>query len=134
MKTKGFIIGSLVFLIACNNSQREQRLKDLSVQDSTLLEQARQKDSAISSYIHSMNAIQDNLDSIKQKEKLLSIRSKEGAPTTDRVIADIKAMDDLILKDNRAIALLEGKVNKMNKKDADLQKIVSHLNKELTDR
>jgi hypothetical protein len=134
MKAKGLFICSLIFIVACNTSQREQQLKELSVQDSTLLEQARQKDSAISSYIHSMNMIQDNLDSIKQKEKVLSLRSKEGAPATDKVIADIKAMDELILKDNRDIAQLQSRVRKMNKKDADLEKIVAHLNKELTDR
>src|ERR1700741_4005864 len=119
MKAKVLFISALVFIVACNNSQREQRLKDLSIQDSTLLEQARQKDSAITSYIHSMNMIQENLDSIKQKEKVLSIRSKEVKPATDNVIADIKAMDALILKDNRDIAQLQSRVRKMNKKDAD---------------
>lgn len=134
MKTTGFILCTALLLTACNYSEREQKLKDLSIQDSVLLDQARKKDSSVTSYIHSMNLIQNNLDSIKQKEKLLSARTSEGMPTTDRIIGDIKQMDDLILKNNRELAVLQSNIRKMGKKDMGLEQVVAHLNNEVADR
>jgi len=132
MKTKAVIFLGFLFLTACNNSEREQKLKDLSVQDSTLLDQARKKDSSIMSYMHTMNAIQDNLDSLKQREKLITVRSSEIG--NNNAIADIKAIDELILKDNREIAQLQTRMKKMDAKNAELDKIVAHLNSEVADR
>jgi hypothetical protein len=132
MKTKAVIFCGILFLTACNNAEREQKLKDLSFQDSTLLEQARKKDSSISSYIRTMNVIQDNLDSLKQREKILTVRSSENSGSN--VIDEIRAMDNLILKNDREIAQLQTRIRKMGTKDAELDKIVAHLHTELADR
>jgi hypothetical protein len=134
MKIQHLILFAIIALTACHNSEREQRLKDLSVQDSTLLQQARLKDSSISSYIHTMNIIQDNLDSIKRRERMLSIYSSEKGSNTDKIIADIKSMDELILKNNREITSLQARIKKMDTKNVEIEKIVAHLNKELQER
>jgi hypothetical protein len=131
MRNKVWFCAALLAFGACNNSEREQRLKDLSVQDSVLLKQALQKDSTITAYIHTMNDIQDNLDSIKVKEKILAMHGEGRNPNA---AADIKALGLLLLKNNKEINDLSYRLKKMNKKDADLEAMVARLNQEITDK
>jgi len=132
MKKFGFAFIASVMLAACNNSKQEQQYKALAARDSVLMTQAQQKDSTINSYIHSLNEIQDNLDSIKVKEKILSIKS-EGAPA-NQAVADIKALDRLIVRNNRRIYWLERRLRTTGKKDANLEKLVANLTKELAEK
>jgi chromosome segregation ATPase len=125
-----FCIAMLVF-VACNNSEKDQKIKDLSAQDSTLLKQTLQKDSTITAYIHTMNDIQDNLDTIKAKEKFLAMRNEGKNPNA---VTDIKALGDLIIKDNKEINRLSLQLKKMGKKDADLETMVAHLSQEIADK
>ncbi len=123
-----------VMLAGCNNSEQEQQLKTLAARDSALMVQAQQKDSTISAYVRSINAIQDNLDSIRSKEKVLRMDGAEGNSATGNTIAEIKSLDKLIVKNHREIYSLEKKLKKANKKDADLEKLVEHLTKELAEK
>lgn len=131
MKNKIWFCIALLGFAACNNSEREQKLKDLSVQDSVLLKQTLQKDSTITAYIHTMNDIQNNLDSIKTKEKLLALHGEGKNPNA---VADIKALGLLLIQNNKEINNLAYQLKKMNKKDADLESMVARLNGEIVDK
>ena len=133
MKTSACLLVAMLLFAACNNSEQEQRLKALALKDSTMMMEAQKKDSSISAYIHSLNDIQDNLDSIKHREKILSIKT-ENSSVSNNTLADIKSIDKLILKDHREIALLEAKIKKMGTKDANMQKMIAHLNEQLTEK
>src|SRR6185312_9368857 len=98
-----------------------------------LAAQSQKKDSAISSYITAFNDIQDNLDSIKAKEKIVSAKTP-GEPLSTNAVADIKALDKLIIKNKREINRLEARLKKMNTKDAGLEKMVAKLTKEVTEK
>lgn len=136
LQTPIFIFVTSLLLAGCNNSKQEQQLKALVTHDSLMMVQAQQKDSTISAYIHSLNAIQDNLDSITAKEKILNVNGAETAPgtTADKAIRDIKSLDKLIVKNNREIYWLERRLKKAGRKDADLEKLVAHLTKELNEK
>jgi len=131
MKNKVWFCIALLGFAACNNSEREQKIKDLSSQDSTLLRQALLKDSTITAYIHTMNDIQDNLDTIKAKEKILAMHGEGKNPNA---VADIKSLGELIIKNNKEINSLAFQLKKMGKKDADLEAMVDRLNKEVSDK
>jgi hypothetical protein len=133
MKTSACIVVASMVLAACNSSQQEQRLKALNEKDSVMLVEARAKDSSILSYIRSLNDIQDNLDAIKHREKLISVQTENNS-ANGKAVADIKILDNLILKNHRDIAMLEAKLKKMNTKDANMEKMVLHLNKELAEK
>src|ERR1700739_450241 len=133
MKTKACLVVAALVLAGCNNSQREQALKDLSEKDSAMAVEAHRKDSSILSYIRSLNEIQDNIDSIKHREKILSLKT-ENSSVSNNAVADIKSIDKLILKDNKEIALLEAKIKKMNVKDVNMEKMVAHLTSELAEK
>lgn len=133
MKTSACIIVASLVLAACNNSEQEQRMKTMAARDSIMTLDAQKKDSSLSSYIASLNEIQDNLDSIKHREKLLTTKT-EGGSVTAGTLADIKSIDNLILKDNREIASLQSRLRKMNTKDANLEKLVAHLTREVAEK
>jgi len=103
MKAKfGFILIALAFA-ACNSHEKEQldKLKELRTQDSTLAAQAKDKDSLISSYINTMGDIQGNLDSLKLKEKIITMNSSESRSNPKSAIMDdIKSIDDAIIANN----------------------------------
>ena len=79
MKTKIAVICglSMAAITACNYSEREQKLRDLSLRDPLLMQQANIKDSSISTYLNTMTVIQDNLDSLAKREKIITVNSSE---------------------------------------------------------
>ncbi len=121
-----------VIMTACSdNSKQIQQLQALSRQDSLLALQAQQKDSSIVSYVKTLDEIQNNIDSIKEKEKIVSL---SGGEPPHNIIDDIKTLDSRIVRENRKIYQLEKKLKKEDKKDEDLQNVIKHLTKELAEK
>jgi hypothetical protein len=134
MKTRFCIIIAVAVLTSCNN-EKEQRLQALAQKDSLLLAQAQIKDSTITSDINTITEIQDNLDSIKRREKILSVNESEYKPGSKQLLmADIKSIDDLILNNDRKLNALEKRVKNLSRKDIKLEKIVQNLNRELAEK
>jgi len=128
-----YIAAASVFMAACgNNSKQVQQLQALHLQDSIMARQAQQKDSAIVSYVKTLDEIQNNIDSIKSKERIMSTGNKGEPP--NNVIDDLKSLDSRIVWENRRIYLLERRLKKEDKKDYDLQRVIKHLTKELTEK
>jgi hypothetical protein len=131
-----YIAVSLCFLLflGCNSADK-QRIKDLSDQDSTLMLKTKGQDSTIMAYVRSFNDIQDNLDSIKAKAKILSVNAGgENADKKDQIIADMKYISELMMKNKREIAALQHKLKKANGNNAELQKMIAHLTQEITEK
>jgi outer membrane murein-binding lipoprotein Lpp len=137
MKRTAFILmfGTLLFA-GCNNSQREAQIRELSAQDSTLLSQTQQKDSSIMAYVHSLNEIEENLNTIKQREHLLSMSKENGTKDSlaADIVGDIRSLDDLIVKNHREMFDLEKKLKASDKQDMELRRMVTNLSKELSDK
>jgi hypothetical protein len=127
-------IALLLVIASCNNSEQESKLKSEINRDSILIAESSKKDSVVNSYINAINEIQDNLDSIKSKEKIVSIKTAGGEPLGMAAISDIKSLDRLIIKNNHQIYRLESRLKKMDKKNASLESMVSHLTKELAEK
>jgi predicted nucleic acid-binding Zn-ribbon protein len=127
-------IVALFALASCNNSEQQQRLKAIVAQDSAMAAQSQKKDSAITSYITALNQIQDNLDSIKSKEHVVSLKTAGGEPLGSNTVAEIRSLDKLIIKNNREIYHLESRLKKSDSKNASLEKMVAHLTKELAEK
>lgn len=132
MKKLCFILVIALFFVACSdNSKQQLQLIASNKQDSILTRETQQKDSAIVSYVKTLDEIQSNIDSIKAKEKIVSASGNEPP---HNIMNDIKSLDAKIVWENRKIYLLEKKLKKENKKDADLEKVIKHLTRELTEK
>jgi outer membrane murein-binding lipoprotein Lpp len=127
------VLGTVLLFSGCNNGDK-QKIKDLSYEDSVLNGKTHAQDSSIMSYVKSFNDIQDNLDSIKAKAKLLTINSGEGMNQKDQIISDMRAIGDLMMKNKKEIAYLERKLKKSNGNNAELQKMITRLTQEVNEK
>ncbi len=119
-------------LYSCNNDQLVQQYKTLHEHDSLLMTQTQADDSTIKGYIHNLNEIQSNLDEIKTREKILSVEGENK--TGNKAVADIKALDNLILTSNKEIAALHSKMRKMNKHDAEMDTMIARITSQLAQK
>jgi hypothetical protein len=140
MKTQGFIFIAMLAIVACNSTSTEevQKIKSLAQQDSIKAIQANQKDSLITAYLTDLNDIQENLDRIKQREKIITMKSPEmnsGDPNNKQaVVAEIKELDDWIVANDKKINRLQRNLKSMNAKNSKLESLVEHLTQEVTEK
>lgn len=130
MKIKGFILVGVFAIVACNNTTTEQveKIKSLAKQDSLKAAQANYKDSLITAYLGDLNDIQDNLDQIKEREKIITMKPAEmNSDDKQAVVAEIKELDNWIVDNDKKINGLQERLKNMDTKNTKLEKLVAHL-------
>jgi hypothetical protein len=118
-------------LYSCNDKQLVLQYKDLHQHDSLLMVQTMANDSTIKGYINNMNDIQSNLDEIKSREKILTVKGENGG---NSAVEDIKAIDKLMIKSNREVAALRLKMKQMNVKDAGMETMITRMTAQLGEK
>jgi len=133
MKTTGYtIILAMLVFAGCSNSDQVKKLTDVNKQDSVLLAQANQKDSNVSSYLSELSQIQDNLDRIKAREKMITVNSGEMGSNKQSVLAEVKELDEWIVTNDKKMNSLQARLKSMTTKNANLSDIVMHLSQEIS--
>ena len=143
MKYLLILLAPLVVFIGCTNPKEKEKnpLADsLAKVNSDLANQLSQKDSTVRMFMGSFNEIQDNLDSIKQKEKLIvnASRSQDVANKKEEIKADIRAIYELMAKSRGSMDALRGRLA-MAAKDkikadtlmAEMQRTIDRLTQQL---
>src|SRR6185437_14823867 len=133
----GIVVFALVLAGCNNNHEKEQteKINTLHAQDSTLTAEAKSKDSLITNYVSTMGDIEDNLDSLKRKERILSMSNPEARKNPKGAIMDdIKAIDRAIIISNRKVSSLESKLRRIEGHDAKLKKMIDRLTKEIAQK
>jgi uncharacterized coiled-coil protein SlyX len=129
---------SLIF--SCGNGSEdavnpfEDSLKNVN---QNLSGQVVAKDSAIFGFIRAFNEIQDNLDVIKDKEKLLTTSSQSGEldqNQKDKIITDIQAIYDLMVKNKKKLGSMNKKLKKANLKIAEFEQMIERLNNQIAEK
>ncbi|MFH1005213.1 MAG: hypothetical protein V1781_06950 [Bacteroidota bacterium] len=135
-KIFSFIMISVFLFSSCENKDEKEKVTN-PVEDSlqavtqNLGEQVIAKDSAIVGFIRAFNEVQDNLDVIKNKEKLLSSSSQTSEldqNQKDKIINDIQSIYDLMVKNKQKLFAMNKKLKKANLKIDEFQKMIEHLN------
>jgi hypothetical protein len=137
MKIQGLIFVSMLALVACNRAGKEEveKIKSLAKQDSLKAVQASQKDSLITSYLNDLDEVQENLDRIKQREKIITMQSVEmGSGDKESVVAEIKELDDWIVSNDRKMNNLQAKVKSLNATKSTLENLVAHLTQQTAEQ
>lgn len=134
MKKIIIVAASVLLVSACNNTSSEEPEKNpladsLSNVNSELNTKLSEKEAALQDFINAFNEIQDNLNQIKEKEKILTqntangdVKSKEAS-----IKEDIQAIYDLLNKNKMRIASLNKKLKDANIKTESLEKMVANL-------
>jgi len=133
MKTPIFIFVAMFAIAACNNTSKEevQKIKSLAKEDSVRAVQATQKDSLITAYLNDLNEIQDNLDRIKEREKIITMKPAEmNSGDKETVVAEIKELDEWIVANDKKMNSLQHRLKGMDTKNTKLQSLVDHLTQE----
>lgn len=88
-----------------------------------------EKEAALQEFIVSFNEIQENLNAIKEKEKIVTNTSKAGDVKNkeDQIKEDIQAIYDLMAKNKTRIGALSEKLKKSSLKIEGLQKMIENL-------
>lgn len=103
----------------------------------TLSGQVVAKDSAIFGFIRSFNEIQENLDVIKEKEKILTTSGMAGElnqDQKDQIIHDIQAIYDLMVKNKQKLSSVNKKLKKANLRISEFEKMIERLNNQITEK
>jgi hypothetical protein len=137
MKKLFYLIAFLPLAFGCDGNKHEGIL---SAEDSLKAVSGGQQvrihdqDSSIQSFIRGFNEIQDNLDIIKEKEKIVSAASKDSETRKtkeEQIVADIQMIYDIMNKNKQRLASMRTKMKDSNIKNAELEKFITRLTSEI---
>jgi len=124
----------ILLFTACNMGGN----KELKNQNDSLLMATLEKDRQMNELVSAIVEIDENLQAIKEKEQIISLNmaSEEGNDTRieDQINQDIQLIYDLMIQNKERISELEEELKKSGTSDANLNKLVSRLNKQLKDK
>ncbi len=126
MTMKRIIIALLILplFIACNQKELEQ-LKADKVQ---LTETLKQKEVSLNEFVSTLNSIEENLEIIKEKEKIVAVASETPTKSQKQKIAkNIAAINNLIEQNNAKIAELDKKLKNSWYQNSKLRKLTDRL-------
>ncbi len=133
---KKYLIVLLVipFMISCN----KQKIKQLEMRSDSLAQQANLKDESINDFIRAFNDIQENLDSIKRKEMIITeqtdMKTELQKKAKDQINEDVNTIYQLLLDTRTKLDDVRKKLGKSNFQVQELEKMVNHLTKQLEEK
>jgi hypothetical protein len=133
MKTKLFltlIIAALLGVSSCGEKQKKE-VERLSQINDSLKSVVIEKDTFSLTYVRAFNEIQDNLDSIKQMERMISESSAGNVESrrnmADDINRDIDAIYQLLLKNRQIVDNLRRQISDSGKSNKELEKMIARL-------
>lgn len=120
-----------LFTNSCGNSEKDVNpLADsLSNVNGELSGKLTEKEAALQEFVNSFNEIQDNLNAIKEKEKIVSKQNQSGDVKSkeESIKEDIQSIYDLIAKNKNRISELSSKLKNSKSKIAGLEQMIENL-------
>lgn len=120
-----------LFSTSCGSGEKEENpLADsLSAVNGELNGQLSEKERALQEFVTSFNEIQDNLNAIKEKEKIVTSASASGDVKSkeEQIKEDIQAIYDLLAKNKNRIGSLSKKLKDSKSKILGLEKMIETL-------
>ena len=125
-----FLFLPLSLLVACNG-----REKELEAQNAELSKIGDQKDQEISKFLRAMNSIQDNLDTIKQKENIITAMAIEDVENPsareEMIVEDILLIYDKMEENRRMLDRLDKELESSSIYNAELARTIKTLKKRI---
>lgn len=124
----------ILLFTACNMGEN----KELKNQNDSLLMATMEKDRQMNDLVSALVEIDDNLQAIKEKEQIISLNmansDDSGQSVEDQINQDIQLIYDLMIQNKEKISELEKELKKSATNNANLNKLVSRLNKQLKEK
>lgn len=130
---KNSILAVITFclLTSCN----DEKLKQLESENMQLKQTAARQDSILNDFLHTFNQVESNLQTIKNREQMLTMRTNDpefrsGEKT--QMVDDIQTINELMAQNKQMIADLSSKLNRSSMKVDEFRRMVDGLNQQIT--
>jgi len=131
MKKFLWILLIVPFAMSCN----QEKVKRLEAINDSLAQQGSMKEQSINEFLQAFNEIQYNLDSIKEREMIITEKTKGKTElkksAKDQINYDINTIYQLLSDTKEKLANMKKRLGKANYQIAELEKLVDHLNKQI---
>ncbi|MFO0321293.1 MAG: hypothetical protein ACK504_02565 [Bacteroidota bacterium] len=122
----------ILFMNSCSSSNEKDAnpLADsLSGANFVLNSELSEKEQALQEFVNSFNEIQENLNAIKEKEKIVSKNSQSGDVKSkeETIQEDIQAIYDLLSKNKNRISSLTKKLKESKTQISGLEVLIANL-------
>ncbi len=128
----------LIAVIFSTTGCNRKEIARLKARNDSLMMAGSSKDANLVEFVDAFNAIQSNLDSIKQKEQIIDKTVKGGfevkGDRKEQIQSDINYIYSLLQKNRLLVADLSSRLKKSNKHVAELEKMIENLNKQIAEK
>ena len=134
MKKLVYLLLLLFPMVSCVSRQSADQVEN---QKDSLARVVAAKDSMINEIFESMSAVAENLNAIKEREKIINKSIDNGEiqnQTPAQINEDVEAINQLLLENREKIARLQQSANQLrraNLKVASLEKMIAQLQKDV---
>ena len=140
MKKNIIILGSIVLIFGCQPSEESDQVTELKIQQEELKRAAAQKDSVLITLVQSFNAINDNLEEVKEKQGIVTLNVggdvETGPSQREQIISNIQLINELMDENRSRLLALQKRVGSLSRelKDAglkmeELEKMIASMSK-----
>ncbi|MEO8146586.1 MAG: hypothetical protein ABI723_03060 [Bacteroidia bacterium] len=131
MKKIIIVFAASLFAFGCTDYKSQ--VASLQKEKQELISNTNYKDSTISDFMASFNEIEQSMNELSQKQKLITTGNSAELKNSpkDRMIANIHEIDKLLQENKTKIASLSRKLKNSNFKFAELEKMVASLNEQI---
>ena len=134
MKKFLLLLPMIALLISCNQT----KIETLENRNDSLVQAANAKDQSLDDFLAAFNAIQDNLDSIKEKEMMIteqtSHKDELKTEAKDQINNDINDIYQLLLNTRSQLESAKQNLGKSNKHIKELEKMLSRLSEQIEEK
>lgn len=128
------VLSMIVFYSGCTEKYKKE-IDRLTVYADSIKTVSFEKDTISMSYVKTFNAIQQNLEEIKMKERLINQLS-ETTPENrkskeDEINSDIDAIYELLLKNKQMVEDLKKQLKSSGVKNSELDLMIVNLNSQI---
>lgn len=132
---KLFYLLLIPFLFNCQGTN--DKMKTLQEKNDSLISINNQKDKEINDFVMSLNQIQENLELIKETEKMVTLNAKgdieNKQDAKDKIQSDIQLIYQLMQNNKKTISELSRKLKTANFNITEFSKTIDFLNKKISD-
>lgn len=128
------VLAMVLGLGGCTEKYKKE-IERLQRESDSLKAQTAERDTVTMAYVKAFNAIQQNLDEIKMRERLIT-EIQEADPEKrksmeEQINRDIEAIYELLLKNKKMVDDLQRKLRSQGIKNAELEKMITNLNTQI---
>ena len=134
MKKIIFMLLIIPIMISCNRNKIER----LESRNDSLMQVTNAKDQSLNEFLNAFNSIQNNLDSIREKEMLITEKTANKTelkkPAQDQINEEINDIYNLLKETREKLENTKSKLGKSNTELSEMTKMLDRLSAQLEEK